>query len=146
MIIVSSSVKISILKRNPFKQEYALEDCRNISCIFRHPHICKTGRGNFYTLFSNKHDWAKKYIHPYYFKHLEASTTVEQPCPDGFWFQVATDAFCDDRVAIVEKFGKWPDDSNKDLPGVLKSLIYHFPYWGLLALLCRKGEVLECHP
>ncbi|XP_017472673.1 PREDICTED: procollagen-lysine,2-oxoglutarate 5-dioxygenase 1 [Rhagoletis zephyria] len=71
-------------------------------------------RPDFYTLFSNKYDWVRKYIHPNYFKHLEPNTTVEQPCPDVFWFQVGTDAFCDDLVAIVENFGKWSDGSNKD--------------------------------
>uniref|UniRef100_A0A034VR52 procollagen-lysine 5-dioxygenase n=1 Tax=Bactrocera dorsalis TaxID=27457 RepID=A0A034VR52_BACDO len=71
-------------------------------------------RPDFYTIFSNKYDWVRKYIHPNYFKHLEPNTTIEQPCPDVFWFQVGTDAFCDDMVAIMENFGKWSDGSNKD--------------------------------
>ncbi|XP_053954826.1 procollagen-lysine,2-oxoglutarate 5-dioxygenase [Anastrepha ludens] len=71
-------------------------------------------RPDFYALFSNKYDWLKKYIHPNYFKYLEPNATIEQPCPDVFWFQVATDAFCDDLVAIAEHYGKWSDGSNKD--------------------------------
>lgn len=74
----------------------------------------KVARPDFYTLFSNKYDWVRKYIHPNYFNQLEPNTTVEQPCPDVFWFQVGTDAFCDDMVAIMENFGKWSDGSNKD--------------------------------
>ncbi|KAM7356524.1 procollagen lysyl hydroxylase [Cochliomyia hominivorax] len=71
-------------------------------------------RPDFYTLFSNKFDWIKKYIHPNFTQQLEANYTYMQPCPDVFWFQIATDAFCDDLVAIMENFGKWSDGSNKD--------------------------------
>ena len=71
-------------------------------------------RPDFYTLFTNKFDWIKKYIHPNYAKQLEANQTYLQPCTDVFWFQIGTDAFCDDLVAIMENFGKWSSGSNKD--------------------------------
>ncbi|XP_037810669.1 LOW QUALITY PROTEIN: procollagen-lysine,2-oxoglutarate 5-dioxygenase [Lucilia sericata] len=71
-------------------------------------------RPDFYTLFSNKFDWIKKYIHPNFTQQLEANYTYIQPCPDVYWFQIATDAFCDDLVAIMENFGKWSDGSSKD--------------------------------
>ncbi|XP_013108802.1 procollagen-lysine,2-oxoglutarate 5-dioxygenase [Stomoxys calcitrans] len=71
-------------------------------------------RPDFYTLFTNKFDWVKKYIHPNYKDQLESNHTALQPCTDVFWFQVGTDAFCDDMVAIMENFGKWSDGSNKD--------------------------------
>lgn len=71
-------------------------------------------RPDFYTLASNKYDWTKKYIHPNFRQQLEENTTIPQPCPDVYWIQIATDAFCDDLVAIMEHFGKWSDGSNKD--------------------------------
>lgn len=71
-------------------------------------------RPDFYTLFTNKFDWTRKYIHADYEKQLEANYSYNQPCTDVFWFKIATDAFCDDMVAIMEAFGKWSDGSNKD--------------------------------
>lgn len=71
-------------------------------------------RPDFYALFTNKFDWIKKYIHPNFTKQLDSNYTYEQPCTDVYWFQVATEAFCDDLVAIVENFGKWSDGKNKD--------------------------------
>lgn len=70
-------------------------------------------RPDFYTLFSNEIDWALKYIHPDYVKQMEDNANLTAPCPDVFWFHIATDAFCDDLVAISENFGKWSDGSNK---------------------------------
>ena len=71
-------------------------------------------RPDFFTLFSNKYDWTQKYIHPNFAKQLEENTTIPQPCPDVFWLQIATDAFCDDLVAIVENYGIWSDGSTND--------------------------------
>ncbi|XP_061393168.1 procollagen-lysine,2-oxoglutarate 5-dioxygenase [Musca vetustissima] len=71
-------------------------------------------RPDFYTLFTNKFDWTRKYIHPEYQEQLEDNYVYNQPCTDVFWFKIATDAFCDDMVAIMEGFGKWSDGSNKD--------------------------------
>ena len=70
-------------------------------------------RPDFYTLFSNKMDWMKKYIHPEYTAQVEENATIPQPCSDVFWFKIGTDAFCDDLVAIMENYGKWSDGSNK---------------------------------
>lgn len=71
-------------------------------------------RPDFYTLFSNQFDWTQKYIHTNYSKQLEANATISQPCPDVYWFQIATDDFCDDLVAIMEGYGHWSDGSNND--------------------------------
>lgn len=71
-------------------------------------------RPDFYTLFTNKYDWTQKYIHPNFAKQLEENTTITQACPDVYWFQIATDAFCDDLIAIMENFGQWSDGSNND--------------------------------
>lgn len=71
-------------------------------------------RPDFYTLFSNRYDWTEKYIHPNYSQQLNASYPIPQPCPDVFWFQIVTDAFCDDLVAIMEAHGSWSDGSNND--------------------------------
>ncbi|EDW19270.1 procollagen-lysine,2-oxoglutarate 5-dioxygenase [Drosophila mojavensis] len=71
-------------------------------------------RPDFYTLFSNRYDWTLKYIHPNYSTQLNESVVIPQPCPDVYWFQIVTDAFCDDLVAIMEAYGKWSDGSNSD--------------------------------
>ncbi|XP_017861023.1 PREDICTED: procollagen-lysine,2-oxoglutarate 5-dioxygenase 1 [Drosophila arizonae] len=71
-------------------------------------------RPDFYTLFSNRYDWTLKYIHPNYSSQLNESVVIPQPCPDVYWFQIVTDAFCDDLVAIMEAYGKWSDGSNSD--------------------------------
>jgi len=71
-------------------------------------------RPDFYTLFSNKLDWIQKYIHPDFVRQLDDDANITQACTDVFWFHIATDAFCDDLVAIAENFGKWSDGSNKD--------------------------------
>ncbi|XP_017060084.1 procollagen-lysine,2-oxoglutarate 5-dioxygenase [Drosophila ficusphila] len=71
-------------------------------------------RPDFHTLFTNRYDWAEKYIHPNYSLQLNASYPIPQPCPDVFWFQIVTDAFCDDLVAIMEAHNTWSDGSNSD--------------------------------
>lgn len=71
-------------------------------------------RPDFHTLLSNRYDWTLKYIHENYSMQLNESTVIPQPCPDVFWFQIVTDAFCDDLVAIMEAHGQWSDGSNSD--------------------------------
>lgn len=71
-------------------------------------------RPDFRQLFVNRHEWEKRYIRSDYWEQLNANVTPKQPCPDVYWFPVATDAFCDDLVAIVENFGQWSDGSNND--------------------------------
>ncbi|XP_016987590.1 procollagen-lysine,2-oxoglutarate 5-dioxygenase [Drosophila rhopaloa] len=71
-------------------------------------------RPDFHTLFTNRNDWAEKYIHPNFSLQLNASYQIPQPCPDVFWFQIVTDAFCDDLVAIMEAHNSWSDGSNSD--------------------------------
>ncbi|EDW79565.2 uncharacterized protein Dwil_GK20548 [Drosophila willistoni] len=71
-------------------------------------------RPDFHTLFTNRYDWTEKYIHPNYSLQLNESTIIPQPCPDVFWFQIVTDDFCDDLVAIMESHGGWSDGSNSD--------------------------------
>lgn len=69
---------------------------------------------DFYQLFANQLDWEQRYIHPDYHKLLAPNVTFDQPCPDVYRFPVATTAFCDDMVGIMEAFGKWSDGSNSD--------------------------------
>ncbi|KAH8296127.1 hypothetical protein KR054_002177, partial [Drosophila jambulina] len=71
-------------------------------------------RPDFHTLFTNRYDWAQKYIHPNYSAQLNESYPIPQPCPDVYWFQIVTDAFCDDLVAIMEAHNTWSDGSNSD--------------------------------
>lgn len=71
-------------------------------------------RPNFYMLLSNQKDWERRYIHPEYYKSLEPNATHIQPCPDVYWFPIATEEFCQDLIAIMESFGRWSDGSNHD--------------------------------
>lgn len=35
------------------------------------------------------------------------------PCPDVYWFPVASPRFCQELIEICETYGKWSDGSNK---------------------------------
>lgn len=35
-----------------------------------------------------------------------------QPCPDVYWFPIATLRFTKELIGIVETFGQWSDGSN----------------------------------
>ncbi|XP_055697563.1 procollagen-lysine,2-oxoglutarate 5-dioxygenase isoform X2 [Phlebotomus papatasi] len=74
----------------------------------------RLARPNFYMLLSNQKDWERRYIHPEYYKSLEPNATHIQPCPDVYWFPIATEEFCQDLIAIMESFGRWSDGSNHD--------------------------------
>lgn len=74
----------------------------------------QASRPDFRELFSNRLDWERRYIHPDYWNQLNESVKPKMPCPDVYWFPIATHDFCDDLVAIVENFGKWSDGSNND--------------------------------
>lgn len=69
---------------------------------------------DFYQLFNNKYDWERKYIAADYSKQLEKDFVPVQPCPDVYWFSIATEKFCDHLREIVEAFGKWSDGSHND--------------------------------
>lgn len=69
---------------------------------------------DFYQLFNNKHDWEQKYIAADYHKQLEKDYVQVQPCPDVYWFAIASEKFCDHLRDIVEAFGKWSDGSHSD--------------------------------
>lgn len=69
---------------------------------------------DFYQLFNNKYDWEQKYISEEYHKQFENDYVQKQPCPDVYWFAIATEKFCDHLKEIVEAFGKWSDGTNVD--------------------------------
>lgn len=71
-------------------------------------------RPDFYELFTNKDDWEKRYLHAEYHTHAAEDAVAKQPCPDVYWFPIASEQMCDDMVAIMENFGQWSDGSNKD--------------------------------
>lgn len=74
----------------------------------------KLTKPDFYQIFANPLDWEKRYIHPDYHKLFVPGVVFDQPCTDVYRFPVATVAFCEDMVAIMEAFGKWSDGSNSD--------------------------------
>lgn len=74
----------------------------------------KKTRPEFYELFTNRFDWEKRFIRPDYFTMLLAETVPKQPCPDVYWFPIATQHFTESMIDIMENFGKWSDGSNSD--------------------------------
>lgn len=76
-------------------------------------------RPEMYEIFDNPDDWEKRYIHEDYHNVLEKETIIEQPCPDVFWFPIATPEFCASLIDMMEKFGQWSGGKNYDprLPG-----------------------------
>ncbi|CAO1438406.1 unnamed protein product [Diamesa hyperborea] len=75
--------------------------------------VTKT-RPDFYELFTNRFDWEKRFIRHEYYDQLLEETVPKQPCPDVYWFPIATQAFTDSMIDIMEAFGKWSDGSNSD--------------------------------
>uniref|UniRef100_A0A336MPH5 procollagen-lysine 5-dioxygenase n=1 Tax=Culicoides sonorensis TaxID=179676 RepID=A0A336MPH5_CULSO len=73
-------------------------------------------RPDYYQMLYNRKDWEQRYISPLYYEALadNEKKIYKEPCPDVFWFPIATEKFCDDMVAIMENFGKWSDGSNND--------------------------------
>lgn len=51
-------------------------------------------RPDFYELFTNKIDWERRYIHKNYTQQLAENLIPKQPCPDVYWFPIATEQFC----------------------------------------------------
>lgn len=69
---------------------------------------------DFYQLFNNKYDWEQKYISKEYHKQLAKDFVPQQPCPDVYWFAIASEKFCDNLKDIVEAFGRWSDGTHND--------------------------------
>ncbi|CAF3218133.1 unnamed protein product [Rotaria sp. Silwood2] len=67
-----------------------------------------------YEIFNNVKDWKARYLHADYYKALEANTTVEQPCPDVYWFPFVTKEFTEDLVYLMETFNQWSGSSHSD--------------------------------
>lgn len=67
---------------------------------------------DLYEIFNNRLDWERKYIHPNYSAVLKAEYSVEQPCPDVYWFPIVTETFCRHLVEEMEHFGKWSSGTN----------------------------------
>jgi len=67
-----------------------------------------------YEIFTNIKDWKARYIHPDYYQALQPNTTLEQPCPDVFWFPMVSDEFTQDLVYLMEIFNKWSGSAHND--------------------------------
>lgn len=69
---------------------------------------------DFDQLQNNIVDWERKYLHDDYYKNLEESSKLEQPCQDVFWFPLVNDLFCDTLISTMESFGQWSGGDNHD--------------------------------
>ena len=65
-----------------------------------------------FQLMHNRYDWELSYLHPDWRKSLDMNTPVEQPCPDVFWFPLASTQFCSEIIDTMEKHGKWNTGTN----------------------------------
>ncbi|XP_014457169.1 multifunctional procollagen lysine hydroxylase and glycosyltransferase LH3 isoform X1 [Alligator mississippiensis] len=68
---------------------------------------------DLWQIFDNPLDWQEKYIHENYTRVLDADL-YEQPCPDVFWFPLASDALCDELINIMETHGGWSGGRHED--------------------------------
>ncbi|KAJ9584647.1 hypothetical protein L9F63_021009, partial [Diploptera punctata] len=68
-----------------------------------------------YQLFDNRWDWEQRYIHENYTENFNPNNTIEQPCPDVYWFPLVKSRFCKEFIEIMETYGQWSDGTNKDL-------------------------------
>ncbi|KAK6634906.1 hypothetical protein RUM44_000153 [Polyplax serrata] len=69
---------------------------------------------DFYQILDNKWDWEQRYLHENYTENLNPDNQPLMPCPDVYWFPVASPRFCRELIEICETYGKWSDGSNKD--------------------------------
>ncbi|KAG8231868.1 hypothetical protein J437_LFUL011773 [Ladona fulva] len=67
-----------------------------------------------YQIFDNRWDFERRYIHENYSENFNPNNTIQQPCPDVYWFPVATPRYCKELIEEMENFGKWSDGSNSD--------------------------------
>ncbi|KAH0954090.1 hypothetical protein HN011_010425 [Eciton burchellii] len=69
---------------------------------------------DMYQIIDNKLDWERRYIHPNYSENFKPDEKPIQPCPDVYWFPIATLKFTRELIEIVEAYGQWSDGSNHD--------------------------------
>lgn len=70
--------------------------------------------GDMYQMFDNNLDWERKYVHPDWSKVLHENVTLEEPCPDVYWYPLLSETFCDELVEEMEHFGQWSGGNNYD--------------------------------
>lgn len=68
---------------------------------------------DLHEIFNNQLDWHRRYIHPNYTSVLSSEYTIQQPCPDVYWFPVVTETFCKHLIEEMENFGKWSSGTNQ---------------------------------
>ncbi|XP_045469942.1 procollagen-lysine,2-oxoglutarate 5-dioxygenase [Harmonia axyridis] len=69
---------------------------------------------DMYQIFDNQRDWEARYIHPDYPENFNIEKKPQQPCPDVYWFPIATKKFCKSLITMMEAFGKWSEGKNED--------------------------------
>ncbi|KAJ8973615.1 hypothetical protein NQ317_003245 [Molorchus minor] len=54
------------------------------------------------------------FIHKDYKDAIKPETADRQPCPDVYWWPIATEKFCQALINIMESYGKWSSGNNDD--------------------------------
>lgn len=69
---------------------------------------------DMFSLFDNRVDWERRYIHENWSRVLEDGYQVEQPCPDVYTFPLISETFARELVEEMEFFGQWSGGRNED--------------------------------
>lgn len=69
---------------------------------------------DMFSIFDNKLDWERRYLHENWSKVLEDDYIIEQPCPDVYWYPMISETFANELVEEMEHFGKWSTGNNED--------------------------------
>lgn len=69
---------------------------------------------DMFSMFDNRVDWERRYLHENWSKVLEDDYVIEQPCPDVYWYPLISETFTKELVEEMEHYGKWSSGSNDD--------------------------------
>lgn len=76
------------------------------------PYETNHKHNDLYEIINNQLEWEERYIHENYSKVLKDDYSIDQPCPDVYWFPVVTPVYCRELIEEMENFGKWSDGSS----------------------------------
>ncbi|KAJ8961212.1 hypothetical protein NQ318_008895 [Aromia moschata] len=69
---------------------------------------------DMYQIFDNELEWEERYIHKDYRSNLLPDHVPRQPCPDVFWFPIASEKFAKALINMMESYGRWSSGKNED--------------------------------
>ncbi|XP_065349173.1 procollagen-lysine,2-oxoglutarate 5-dioxygenase-like [Cloeon dipterum] len=67
-----------------------------------------------YQVEENRYHFEQRYLHENYSLYLQPNQTLNQPCPDVYWFPLFKPRFCQELVAEAEANGSWVTGAYND--------------------------------